>query len=936
MRPPVEPRSSVLGLRRTLGVLVTGALLALLSAPVAPAWARRGLAVEIGPAQIVVAAPSGARAIVTRAPFGLRFVDAGGKTVLSEVQTSPTPMPIAPVPQVEFGTLGPPPATLYAPLSFLVGAQAISQTPAGQWEGDLASVTETGIEYSAQSVLAARQQGDAAVLTVSTNDPTGRVLMVTIAPQGSGDGLGVSARPLPAAGVATMSDSFRSPSGEAFHGFGGRHNSLDQHGSEFYNWLEQENVSSGSASGLTAPAASGGDRYMFPNGPQAAYYAQSSFVSSSGYGFLLDRDELSHWRMDSDHPDAWQTEAGAPGLDYLVAPALPPQAIAELTQITGRQPVPPSWATGSLLDRLVKYPSDPASNYQQEVQSDLSNIDRYHLHLDGYRIEGWQELPAPVLAQDIAELKRRGIHPLLYFRAFVGQDSTGTDDPGQYGYALAHGYVATHADGSPYTFISNFNAPAALIDFTNPAAVSWWQGRIRAGLDLGADGFMQDFGEQVQSDMHFHDGSTGAQMHNRLPVLYDLATREAVDAYQRQHPDRQIFFFTRAGYSGTPGDAATENANFPGDETTDWTRSSGLAAQTTDMLNRAIGGAYGYSTDIGGYFDLGPYSPTTKELFLRWAEWAALSPFLRLHGSLVAGTHTPWSYDAQTVRAYEALVALHLAARPLILKLWALAQGTGMPVTRPLWLQYPGDPRAAQQDQEWLLGPDVLVAPVVSQGAGSRTVYFPSGCWESPTNAVAYRGPLSVTVGAPLDQLPYFFHCGTRPFAVGPPVPVATPGCPAATGRLAGARLGPVALGQTRAAIRHKLSHVSTRRRRDMDFFCLTPRGIRVGYPSLALLRTLRPALARAVAGRAVLVLSANSHYSLHGVRPDARLSAAHRLVRIGRGYRIGRNTWYLLHGSVSTGVLKVRHGIVEEVGIANRRLTAGRRSARRFLASFS
>jgi alpha-glucosidase (family GH31 glycosyl hydrolase) len=296
--------------------------------------------------------------------------------------------------------------------------------------------------------------------------------------------------------------------------------------------------------------------------------------------------------------------------------------------------------------------------------------------------------------------------------------------------------------------------------------VKWWQGRIRAALDLGADGFMQDFGEQVLSDMHFHDGETGATMHNRLPVLYDLATRQVVNQYQRQHPGRHIFFFTRAGYTGTPGDAAYESANFPGDETTDWSRASGLASLTTDMLNRAIGGAYGYSTDIGGYFDIGPYKPTTKELFLRWAEWAALSPLFRLHGSVGAGTHAPWTYDLQTVRIYEALTALHLAARPLILALWRSADRTGMPVTRPLWLQYPGDPMAAKQDQEWLLGPDVLVAPVVAEGATSRQVYFPGGCWRSPVTGRRYAGPATRGVAAPLAALPYFFRCGTRPFAV--------------------------------------------------------------------------------------------------------------------------------------------------------------------------
>jgi len=87
-----------------------------------------------------------------------------------------------------------------------------------------------------------------------------------------------------------------------------------------------------------------------------------------------------------------------------------------------------------------------------------------------------------------------------------------------------------------------------------------------------------------------------------------------------------------------------------------------------------------------------------------------------------------------------------------------------MPIARPLWLAYPGDATAAKQDQQWLLGPDVLVAPVVTEGATSRPVYFPQGCWRSPDSGLEVTGPRTVTVPAPIDTLPYFFRCGTAPF----------------------------------------------------------------------------------------------------------------------------------------------------------------------------
>ncbi|MDQ6936808.1 MAG: S8 family serine peptidase [Actinomycetota bacterium] len=170
--------------------------------------------------------------------------------------------------------------------------------------------------------------------------------------------------------------------------------------------------------------------------------------------------------------------------------------------------------------------------------------------------------------------------------------------------------------------------------------------------------------------------------------------------------------------------------------------------------------------------------------------------------------------------------------------------------------------------------------------------------------------------------------------------PIAAPGvapnpCPRAAGRLAGTRLGSLRLGMTRAGARRVLPRFSTRGRRYMDFFCLSPIGIRVGYPSPGLLRTLSRSGRRRVAGRVVLALSADRHYALRGVRPGRRLAAAAGLLHTGRGFRIGLNTWYLAPDGSARGVLKVRHGVIEEVGIADKRLTASRRPALSFLRSF-
>jgi dienelactone hydrolase len=160
--------------------------------------------------------------------------------------------------------------------------------------------------------------------------------------------------------------------------------------------------------------------------------------------------------------------------------------------------------------------------------------------------------------------------------------------------------------------------------------------------------------------------------------------------------------------------------------------------------------------------------------------------------------------------------------------------------------------------------------------------------------------------------------------------------CAKPTGRLAGRSLGPATLGATRAGTRRRFDRVSSRGRRYMDFFCPAHHGIRVGYASPALTRGLARSERRRVQARVVLVLTANRHYALRGVRSGTRLVRVARRLRVGRQFHIGLNRWYLAPNGSSRGVLKVRDGVIQEIGIADERLTRTRSASREFLASFS
>ncbi|MDQ6779409.1 MAG: lipase family protein [Actinomycetota bacterium] len=169
------------------------------------------------------------------------------------------------------------------------------------------------------------------------------------------------------------------------------------------------------------------------------------------------------------------------------------------------------------------------------------------------------------------------------------------------------------------------------------------------------------------------------------------------------------------------------------------------------------------------------------------------------------------------------------------------------------------------------------------------------------------------------------------------PLPVsAAHGCPLATGTLSGDALGLVHLGITRAQARKAYRSSSHRYAKYEDFFCLTPIGVRVGYASPKLLKSIPRARRAALAGRVVWVSTANTYYSLRGVSPGATVAAARKRLKLGKPFRLGANYWYLVANGSSTGVLKVRRGVAEELGIAEQQITRSRRADVAFLRSFS
>ncbi len=512
-------------------------------------------------------------------------------------------------------------------------------------------------------------------------------------------------------------------------------------------------------------------RHVKPPAGNAVVGSDPPRPRGHAYGLFLDNTARTHFDMGKTDPARVTFGAASGELNYYVFTGgqerSPRNVLRDYTDLTGRTPLPPLWALGNQQSRWSYYPEarvrEVARGFREsKVPADVIYLDIDYM--DGYRVFTWNRERFPDPAKLLADLRAEG------FRVVLIIDPGIKLDPNYHVYkeGQAGGHFVKNADGSEL-HASVWPGVCAFPDFTDARAREWFSSYYKQHLDEGVAGFWNDMNEPgvflsnetPKPDVYHHpmktfpldarhagDGAPGT--HARYHNVYGMQmARSTFEGLKKLRPDERPFVLTRAGYAGVQRYSAV----WTGDNVASWDH---LRLSIPMLVNMGVSGVPFVGADVGGFS--GNPSP---ELYARWLQSAALTPFLRSHSEAGSKPHEPYSYGEEFTKINRASVELRYRLLPYLYTLFREHTETGAPVMRPLWFEYPADSRTYTIEDQYLVGRDLLVAPVVREGVTKRGVYFPAGDnWVDWWTGKTYEGGKDAEIDAPLERLPLFVRAG--------------------------------------------------------------------------------------------------------------------------------------------------------------------------------
>ncbi|GAB2900369.1 hypothetical protein GCM10027093_41190 [Paraburkholderia jirisanensis] len=605
------------------------------------------------------------------------------------------------------------PQVTYQPLAYLNGAQ---------W-------------HYATGVSAVQLAGNVATVSVNTDDGLGATLTLTYATDGS-----VRLHYAPAAAnVTAVSTAWTSASGQAWFGGGQRFSSVNLRGTALPLWISHGPDS---------------NRQTSTN-----EIAASFFWSPSGSGAAIDSDARGEivFAKSDERSDAVRATIENNALDIVYYRGTPAQILSAYTARVGRpQWTPPSWMWRPMVWQDGDTSTDSVNQLVDGMQS--RNIPLGAVWLDNPWDAGQGSFnfdPTRFADPDamIQQLHAKNIRLMVWLSSYY--NGTFATDAQAKGWTI----TGTRPDNNEATYYP----PRGLdihVDFTNPDAYASWRDGLRGLIRRGVDGVKVDRGEEDLSDTSvWHNGLPNRLNHNAYIDAYHHAI---FDAFHTERPTGDFVILARGGWNGSmrwAGHWEADNQSEPGDD--------GLTQALRGLESQAMSGFSFTGGDIGGYAggrqntgaagESNPLLTPTEGTYIRWTELGALSPVMQT-------PVPPWWVSENAVTVYRRYATLHDRLVPYIAAAAQQNISDGTPIVRPLPFAYPSDASAVAADDEYLFGPDLLVAPATSVlttlGIGARQVYLPAGTWHDFWTGQTLTGPQTLNIVPDMDKIPLYVRDG--------------------------------------------------------------------------------------------------------------------------------------------------------------------------------
>ncbi|MFJ6743318.1 alpha-xylosidase [Streptomyces sp. NPDC091279] len=457
---------------------------------------------------------------------------------------------------------------------------------------------------------------------------------------------------------------------------------------------------------------------------EQAYKNVPFYLTDAGYGVFVDHPGKVSFEVGSEAVSQVQFSVETQELTYYVIHGpTPGDILRRYTALTGRPALPPAWSFGLWLSTsfTTSYDEETVTSFidgMRERQLPLSvfHFDCFWMREFQWCDFRWDERVFPDPEGMLARLKERGLHICVWINPYIGQRSP------LFAEGKALGHLLRRPDGSVWQG-DLWQPGMALVDFTSPAARDWYAGRLRALLTQGVDCFKTDFGERVPLDVVWSDGSDPERMHNYYTHLYN---RTVFDVLRAHRGEGDAVVFARSATAG--------GQQFPvhwgGDCESTY---AAMAESLRGGLSLGLSGFGFWSHDIGGF-----EGTPTPALFKRWVAFGLLSSHSRLHGS--SSYRVPWHFDEESVDVLRHFTRLKLSLMPYLHEAARAAHTEGVPMMRAMVLEFPADPGCAHLERQYMLGPDLLVAPVFDDD-GDVTYYVPEGTWTHFLTGETVTGP---------------------------------------------------------------------------------------------------------------------------------------------------------------------------------------------------